>query len=638
MFFSTTRTPTPFLLLFVLLWGGLASDPNVLRINTTEDLIVFSKNVNMGTTYIGTTVLLDSDMAFSPSTSQQFAPIGNTSIYFRGTFDGQGHSITNLALVSNYRHVGLFGCSYGAVFRNVVIDGSCSMTSRDCLLDTDLGGLSSYCTSCTIENSVNMATLIFTQNVRNFRMGGFIGRGFNDNIIKNCVNFGSLIQYGTTVYSNIGGIAGLFLYEISGLSIQNCANYGQITLNGTATEGLKIGGILGVCDNLTIVFDNCLSAGNINSNGDSYSTAAILGQVSYNVTAIVNHCMWTSDVGYNMPYGYNRSVPTISDSSLVVLNDTTMNELNDYAEKNDTYSKWFILRPHLDGGRINNNTQEIFIVPQGYFPEPVKEGYTFLFWCKDDSKECAEKYDPKASMTGVTDLYAQWAINNYTVTFDFNNGTESEAKVLDFNETINYPAELVREGYTFDGWSPNPERMPAHDLSVTAEWIINNYTATFDFCNGTVLICEFPFDSAIGYPGGSKERDGYTFDGWSPNPERMPAHDLNLTAQWVQKPTEYVEIVFGKKDLKEEDAEEILRGYTQEKFKIIRFETDEDTGDIIAIIKFEDKEKASDFVRSINEYRRPEDNFIKVVRPASDYEDSSLILAPSFFLFLFFVI
>ena len=64
-----------------------------LKINSASDLIDFSNNVNNGTNYFGTTVFLDADIDFSGGLSEQFEPIGTSeSIFFQGTFEGQGYT------------------------------------------------------------------------------------------------------------------------------------------------------------------------------------------------------------------------------------------------------------------------------------------------------------------------------------------------------------------------------------------------------------------------------------------------------------------------------------------------------------------------------------------------------------------
>ena len=60
-------------------------------------------------------------------------------------------------------------------------------------------------------------------------------------------------------------------------------------------------------------------------------------------------------------------------------------------------------------------------------------------------------------------------VNQYTIAFDFGNGTVNSV-VLDFNETIEYPEEIVeREGFTFAGWFPKPDTMPAENITVKAQ-------------------------------------------------------------------------------------------------------------------------------------------------------------------------
>ena len=114
--------------LFCLLGQGALS--NVHYINTANELVAFSKIVNIGTSYSGTTVFLGADIDFSDGLSEQFEPIGK-DYSFQGTFDGQGHMISNLAVNSSSQDVGLFGYSWGggAIIRNIVLDSSCSAVS-----------------------------------------------------------------------------------------------------------------------------------------------------------------------------------------------------------------------------------------------------------------------------------------------------------------------------------------------------------------------------------------------------------------------------------------------------------------------------------------------------------------------------
>ena len=129
--------------------------------------------------------------------------------------------------------------------------------------------------------------------------------------------------------------------------------------------------------------------------------------------------------------------------------------------------------------------------------------------------------------------------------------------------------------------------------------------------------------------------NGYAFAGWTPRPERMPAEDVTITAQWdVAKPSEYVEIVFDRKGLSKEKVKEIVEKYVQrgEEFAIETIESGSDGTRVV--IKFTDQEKASEFIRSVNESRRPEDNIIKVIRPSSEYKSLAFPNQPFFSIIL----
>ena len=104
--------------------GGVIGVEEV-RIKNVDELIQFKDNVNNGNRYSWTTVFLESDLSLAGKT---FEPIGDSwDKCFRGTFDGQGHVISNLNVTSSSQHAGLFGYSKGLTIKNVILDSSCSI-------------------------------------------------------------------------------------------------------------------------------------------------------------------------------------------------------------------------------------------------------------------------------------------------------------------------------------------------------------------------------------------------------------------------------------------------------------------------------------------------------------------------------
>ena len=83
-------------------------------------------------------------------------------------------------------------------------------------------------------------------------------------------------------------------------------------------------------------------------------------------------------------------------------------------------------------------------------------------------------------------LYAQWTVNQYTITFDSAGGSAVDSITEDFGSEITAPTNPTKQGYTFDGWDPElPETMPAGDLQLTAQWTANEYSITYNLDNGT---------------------------------------------------------------------------------------------------------------------------------------------------------
>ena len=158
-------------------------------------------------------------------------------------------------------------------------------------------------------------------------------------------------------------------------------------------------------------------------------------------------------------------------------------------------------------------------------PTLTREGYTFKGW----DKEIPETM-PAENIT----VKAQWKINQYTITFDTNGGSEIAPITQDYGTKITAPDNPTRKGYTFKGWDKEiPETMPAEDMTVKAQWKINQYTITFDTNGGSEIApITQDYGTKITAPD-NPTRKGYTFKGWDKEiPETMPAEDMTVKAQW----------------------------------------------------------------------------------------------------------
>ena len=171
-------------------------------------------------------------------------------------------------------------------------------------------------------------------------------------------------------------------------------------------------------------------------------------------------------------------------------------------------------------------------------------GCTFGGWNKADGT--AWDYASDKVTDNIT-LYAKWAANTYTITFDTAGGSEIAPITQDYGTVITAPEAPTREGYTFIGWDKEiPTTMPAENMTVTAQWEINQYTITFDTNGGSEIApITQDYGTVITAPE-APEREGYTFIGWDKAiPETMPAENITLKARWKDSEKPTGEIVMG---------------------------------------------------------------------------------------------
>ena len=191
-----------------------------------------------------------------------------------------------------------------------------------------------------------------------------------------------------------------------------------------------------------------------------------------------------------------------------------------------------------------NGGSEIAPITQDYGTEittpdnPTRKGYTFKGWDKEIPKTM-----PAENIT----VKAQWEINQYTITFDTNGGSEIAPITRDYGTKITAPDNPTRKGYTFKGWDKEiPETMPADNITVKAQWEINQYTIAFDTNGGSEIApITQDYGTKITAPD-NPTRKGYAFKGWDKEiPETMPAENITITARWkdTEKPTG--EIIIG---------------------------------------------------------------------------------------------
>lgn len=177
---------------------------------------------------------------------------------------------------------------------------------------------------------------------------------------------------------------------------------------------------------------------------------------------------------------------------------------------------------------------------------PSRAGYTFLGWFKEGETTA---YDFATPVTSDLKLVARWRINEYTVSFDLNDGEGTIAEQnVEYNGKVAEPETPVRTGYTFLGWFKagsteeyNFENPVTSNLKLVAHWRINEYTVSFELNGGqgTTESQKIHYQGIAVKPTEEPTKEGYTFLGWFKEGETT-AYDfatpitsnLKLVAHW----------------------------------------------------------------------------------------------------------
>jgi len=128
----------------------------------------------------------------------------------------------------------------------------------------------------------------------------------------------------------------------------------------------------------------------------------------------------------------------------------------------------------------------------GTLPEnPSKDGYTFAGWFLDD-ETFQDPLDLSSFdlsvLTGDIVVYAKWNINQYSISFDSNGGSDVSDITQDYNSLVSAPNDPEKEDFIFGGWYIDPEfttlyqfdRITSSDTTLYAKWQDSIFTYTLN--------------------------------------------------------------------------------------------------------------------------------------------------------------
>ena len=257
----------------------LPEEKPTVHITTVDELLQLAKDCSLDTYSTHRTVLLDADLDL---VGQGFAGIS----IFNGTFDGQGHTISNLNLVQDGSVVGFFRyLESDAVVQNLTLQGRAMPEGSRRTIGSVAGsnaGTVKNCSFVGVSSGVSMVGGIVGQNLSGGVVDGctvtgsvygahFVGgiAGDNHGVIANCVNKASV---NTKVEQNEIDISSLTLKDLIGTE-----NVADIT---------DIGGVAGSSAG---VVKNCQNLGTVGYQHMGYNVGGIVGSQTGYVTACTNY-------------------------------------------------------------------------------------------------------------------------------------------------------------------------------------------------------------------------------------------------------------------------------------------------------------------------------------------------------------
>jgi len=295
-------------------WAGNGTQATPYIIEDVADLAKLAETVNSGTDYQGEYFKLTADIDLSGFVANGetvgddlgWQPIGNNNNPFKGSFDGNGHTIQNLTINRpDTDFVGLFGyIGDGGAVENLGISGGdikgnnyvggvvglSIVTITNCYNTgtvsgaSYVGGVVGY-NYITVENCYNTGAVSGTSD----RVGGVVG--YNTGTVGGCCNTG--VVSGTGNY--VGGVVG---YDSFG-TITYCYNTGAVT--GASSVGGVAGG------NYQSTVTSCYNTGAVNG---ANNVGGVLG---WNFGSTITGCYFDKDTtGQSNGVGSNASATSVT--------------------------------------------------------------------------------------------------------------------------------------------------------------------------------------------------------------------------------------------------------------------------------------------------------------------------------------
>lgn len=465
------------------------------EISTVSHLAGLSMLSNVGETFEGKTIKLTADIVYNDPTNRKswntqppdnvFRSIGLKS-GFNGVFDGGGHTISGLYIMSSDSNTGMFSKLYGAEIKNLKVTdsyivgrsntgGIAGFAQRSVFEKatfdgqingtTYVGGICGFVDTSELGNTLISNCTVTGNIVATSYGGGIAGYCNGKTNLTDCKNFASV----SAMTSYAGGISARFL---SGNLSLSC-NMGTVVASANYSAGLvarteygaKISGCYNTAsissDNIAsgLVCENFASVSVCYNTGDVTSNTSMCGLVTLN-NGLLSGCYFTGKlkgmggklsgiVLENSGMGEVRDCYFVSDTTMpAIQEDKGSSKFVSQLNKSDMCGKNFFVE--TSGYEIKN----------GDF-YPAIEGFTYA--------DCD-------NASGWAEHLIADGIITYNIYYELSGGVFSEGVdavgAYRRGDTLALVTEtelVLKDGFVFAGWYDNPDFTGQPITAITAD-------------------------------------------------------------------------------------------------------------------------------------------------------------------------
>ena len=268
-------------------------------LTTANQLLGISVLSNDGVTFEGKTIKLGASIVLNEGDAKDWdkkapmnnwTPIGNSETPFKGSFNGQGHTISGLYVKSAADYISLFGDVRNGTITNFRVKNSYFESSG-----SHVSGAVAYTQNSTISDIYSNAIVITTNTGEFARGAGILSQGDTGTVtVSNCWFDGTVTSGG----GFNGGIVGRASAVTMNLS--HCLNTGTVSSTFAGTNKFT-GGIIGGINNgnTTIVsVSDTLSAGTLKLTGSTACSGTAFGFIGYNARVTMSNVYATTNKAF----------------------------------------------------------------------------------------------------------------------------------------------------------------------------------------------------------------------------------------------------------------------------------------------------------------------------------------------------